>query len=70
MKAVNMKGYKFSTSGGFKFTISGFGILDEETGTFASFDGRTPYVLRSKKLIQSCIEAGWTESMKRVTPAA
>lgn len=67
LKAVNMKGYRFGKSG--KATLEGFGILDTETDTFASFDGSWPYVLRSKKLVQSCIDAGWPETMKRAAHA-
>ena len=64
MKAVNMKNYRFGKYAN-KWYI-GFGILDEETNTFASFDGKHPYVLPRKKIIQSCIDAGWPETLQRV----
>lgn len=66
IKAVNMKGYEFGGKG-YSFIMEGFGMLDTETDKFVSHDGRIPYVLRSKKLVQSCIEAGWPETFpKRV----
>lgn len=67
MKAVNMKNYRFGKNANSYY--EGFGILDTETDTFASFDGRDPYVLRRKHIVQSCIDAGWTETMKRVAHA-
>lgn len=65
MKAVNMKGYKFG-SGSYKFTMNGFGMFDTETEEFVSFDGKIPYVLRTKKLTEICIEGKWPEKLKRV----
>lgn len=65
LKAVNMKGYKFGTKG-YKFSMNGFGMVNPETNEFASFDGKVPYVLRTKKLIESCIDGGWPEKMLRV----
>jgi hypothetical protein len=64
MKAVNMKSYRFGKHANLQYI--GFGILDEATNTFASFDGKNPYVLPIKKTIQSCIDAGWTDSLKWV----
>ena len=64
MKAVNMKNYRFGQQANHQYI--GFGILDEATNTFASFDGKNPYVLPIKKTIQSCIDAGWADSLKRV----
>ena len=63
IKAVNMKSYRFGKYGNIEY--HGFGMLDTETDTFVSFDGRTPYVLATKKIIQSCIDANWPESLKR-----
>lgn len=54
IKAVNMKSYKFGKRANIMY--SGFGMLDTETNTFVSFDGVTPYVLTTKKIIQSCID--------------
>jgi len=68
LKAVNMKWYRFATKGG-KFAMHGFGMVDTETNEFASFDGKVPYVLRTKKLIESCIADGWPEKMLRVKTA-
>ena len=56
MKAVNMKNFRFGT-GYTCFYFSGFGMYDEETKTFVSADGRMPYVLRTKKLVEACIAA-------------
>lgn len=63
IKAVNMKNYKFGKLANVRY--SGFGMLDTETDTFVSFDGVTPYVLTTKKIIQSCIDGGWAETLKR-----
>lgn len=65
LKAVNMKGYKFGEKG-CKFFLKGFGMIDTETNEFASFDGKIPYVLSTKKLVESCIVSGWAERMLRV----
>lgn len=64
IKAVNMKGYRFGKTGSIRYV--GFGMLDEESNSFFSFDGKTPYVLPVKKIIQSCIDAGWQGSMVAV----
>lgn len=67
IKAVNMKNYRFGKSAN-KYYI-GFGMLDTDTNTFVSFDGCTPYVLSTKKYIQSCIDGDWAKSMYRVAHA-
>lgn len=67
IKAVNMKSYKFGKRANIMY--SGFGMLDTETNTFVSFDGVTPYVLTTKKIIQSCIDARWPETLKRAVHA-
>lgn len=67
IKAVNMKGYKFGKLASRMY--AGFGMLDTETDEFLSFDGFHPYVLDRKKVIQSCIDGGWTETMQRVAHA-
>ncbi|MCH5340094.1 MAG: hypothetical protein J1E01_01375 [Acetatifactor sp.] len=67
IKAVNMKTYRFGKLANIRY--SGFGMLDTETNTFVSFDSVTPYVLDTKKIIQSCIDAGWPETLKRVAQA-
>ena len=69
MKAVNMKNYRFGTKG-FAFMMEGFGMYDEETDSFASIDGRVPYVLRTKKAIEACIEADFPNVVcrRRVKP--
>lgn len=64
IKAVNMKNYRFGKNGSRAY--KGFGIIDTETNTFASFDGFHPYVLAQKKYIQSCIDGGWVETLDRV----
>lgn len=67
IKAVNMKDYKFGKHENIFY--KGFGMLDTESNTFVSFDGATPYVLRTKKIIQSCIDEGWPETLKRAAHA-
>ena len=67
IKAVNMKNYKFGKLANIEYI--GFGMLDTETNTFVSYDGFKPYVLERKKMIQSCIDAGWPATMKRVATA-
>lgn len=62
IKAVNMKNYKFKR-GSYTVWYVGFGILDTETNEFLSMDGKNPYVLNTKKIVQSCIDAGWTAKM-------
>lgn len=65
IKAVNMKNYRFGKLSNKRYI--GFGMLDTESNTFVSFDGITPYVLSSKKYIQSCIDGNWPETLKRVS---
>ena len=65
IKAVNMKNYRFGKLGNYRY--EGFGMLDTETNTFVSYNGSDPYVLRTKKIIQSCIDAKWFETMNRCT---
>ena len=67
IKAVNMKNYRFGKRANIFY--SGFDMLDMENNTFVSFDGITPYVLDTKKIIQSCIDAGWPETIKRAAQA-
>lgn len=67
IKAVNMKNFRFGKAGNVRYV--GFGMLDTETNDFVSFDGCTPYVLKTKKLIESCIAAEWPETMKRAQHA-
>ncbi len=67
IKAVNMKNYRFGKLANKQYI--GFGMLDTKTNEFLSFDGQNPYVLTTKKIIQSCIDAEWPETMKRVTHA-
>lgn len=64
-KAVNVKDYRFGKNGCIIF--EGFAILDTESNEILSMDGRLPYVLNRKKVIQSCIDGGWVDTMKRVT---
>lgn len=67
IKAVNMKSYRFGKLANRYY--KGFGMLDTETNTFVSFDGVNPYVLGSKKYIQSCIDGDWPKTMRRVAHA-
>lgn len=67
IKAVNMKNYRFGKLA--NRVYNGFGMLDTETNTFVSFDGVNPYVLTTKKYIQSCIDGNWAETLKRVAHA-
>lgn len=66
IKAVNMKNFRFGKNGNVEYI--GFGMWDEETNEFCSFDGFRPYVLAKKKYIDSCIAADWAETLKRVKP--
>ena len=61
--AVNMKNYKFG-AGRFTCSMQGFGMLDTDTDQFVSMDGRVPYVLRTKKIVEGCIAAGWPEQIR------
>lgn len=63
MRAVNMKNYKFGSAIKWGFT-KGFGMYDEERNEFVSADGKIPYVLDTKKLVESCISAGFADSFK------
>lgn len=66
IKAVNIKGYKFG-NGVYKFFFSaGFAMMDTDTNEFLSMDGVRPYVLRTKKLVNSCIDGEWPKKMLRV----
>ena len=66
IKAVNMKNFKFKATSFGSVMYRGFGMLDTETNSFVSFDGVHPYVLKSKKIIQSCIDGNWPETLERV----
>lgn len=67
IKAVNMKNYRFGKLGNIYY--KGIGMLDTESNTFLSMNGKDPYVLTTKKVIQSCIDGGWPVTMKRVAHA-
>ena len=67
IKAVNMKDYRFGKLGNIHYT--GFGMINTETKEFYSFDGKLPYVLRTKRIMESCIAGGWFETMKTVKAA-
>ena len=64
IKAINMKNFRFGKLGNQQYI--GFGMYDTDTEMFLSLDGVQPYVLRTKKIIQSCIDGGWPETMKQV----
>lgn len=64
LKAVNMKNYRFGKLS--NIVYEGFGAIDTETNEFISFDGSTPYVLRTKKIMQSVIDADWAMTMNSV----
>lgn len=69
IKAVNIKNYTFK-KGNLKFYYSrGFAMYDTESNEFISYDGIHPYVLDTKKLIQSCIDGGWFSTWQRCKPA-
>lgn len=63
IKAVNIKNYKFKN--GSAYFSRGYAMIDTETNEFVSFDGVLPYVLDRKNIIQSCIDGGWWQQMKR-----
>ena len=64
IKAINMKNFRFGKLGNRQYI--GFGMYDTDTEMFLSLDGIHPYVLRTKKIIQSCIDGGWPATMKQV----
>ena len=64
LKAVNMKNYRFGELKNIMFV--GFGIIDTQTNEFVSLDGNTPYVLDTKKIVQSVIDANCCDTMERV----
>lgn len=62
LKIVNMKHFSIRTSHNIIKTYKGFGIVDE-SGKFFSMNGRTPYILSSRKHQQSVIDSGnWITS--------
>lgn len=67
MKAVNMKNYRFGKMANRMYI--GFGILDTETDEFVSHNGKDPFVLTTKKHVQSCIDADWPATLQRVAHA-
>lgn len=72
IKAVNMKNYpiEYENKIIYKKIYIGFGIIDTDTNEFFSLDGKKPYVLSTKKVVQSCIDGGWIDTtLKRITLA-
>lgn len=67
--AVNMKNFKFKIKGVY-YMYKGFGMYDTDTNELLSFDGKEPYVLTKKYIIQGCIDGNWHETMKRVKAGA
>ncbi len=67
IKAVNMNKYRFGKLANISY--KGFGMYDTESDTFVSYDGIVPYVLTTKKMIESCILADWPSTLKRVAHA-
>lgn len=65
IKAVNVTSYRFGKLANMCYS-RGFGALDTETNEFLSLDGKFPYVLERKKLVQSVIDANWNSWMKRI----
>lgn len=69
MKAMNITKFRFATKSG-KRTYGfskGFGIYVEGKGFLAMGDDNMPYVLATKKLVQSTIDAGWWEGENAVS---
>lgn len=64
IKAVNIKPYRFGKLGNMAYS-KGFAMLDTDTNEFLSADGKFPYVLETKKIIQSCIDAGWEDILRK-----
>lgn len=68
LKAVNMKNYRWGA-----IEWVGFGIIDTETKRFVTVDGIRPYVLATKKIMQSVIDCGWAatcHTIERPEPKA
>lgn len=65
IKVINVKNYYFGKCFNKFYTGRAFGIIDTETNMFASFDGETPYVLDTKRIMQSVLDAeNWIGTMK------
>lgn len=59
LKAVNIKGYRFGKNAD-RYFARGFAILDTETGDFLAYPASgIPYILDTKKVIQSCIDSNF-----------
>lgn len=64
-KVVNMKNYRFGNLNHIQYV--GFGIINLDTNTFVSLDGFKPYVLDRKYIMQSVVDSGWCEELKKVS---
>ena len=64
-KVVNMKNYRFGTLKNIQYV--GFGIINLDTNTFVSLDGFKPYVLDRKYIMQSVVDSGCCEDLKKVS---
>ena len=64
IKVVNAKNYRFGKLANMWY--EGFIMINTETNEAYSFDGVHPYVLRLKKVMQSCLDGEWYKTMKTV----
>ena len=64
-KVVNMKNYRFGNLNNIQYV--GFGIINLDTNTFVSLDGFKPYVLDRKYIMQSVVDSGCCEDLKKVS---
>lgn len=64
-KVVNMKNYRFGNLNNIQYV--GFGIINLDTNTFVSLDGIKPYVLDRKYIMQSVVDSGCCEDLKKVS---
>lgn len=67
IKAVNAYNYYIGESQhGIYLSYTGFIMVNTETSEAYSFDGVYPYVLKKKKVMESCVTAEWYKTMKTV----
>jgi hypothetical protein len=67
IKVVNARDYDLGESQhGYFLDYWGFIMLNTETSEAYSFDGVYPYVLKKKKVMESCVSGEWYKTMKTV----
>lgn len=64
IKVVNVKNYRFGKLANSWY--EGFAMVNTETNEVYSYDGKHPYVLKTKKIMQSCFDNEWYKHMPTV----